>query len=65
MARKNDFSEDYSSLTPKEKDFLTAFRNSTPERQETVKRILELFHNGEDQEAYTLLADTFANDFTN
>ena len=60
-----DKSSPWDNLTPKEKEFLTAFRNSTPERQEIAERILKLFYDGKDQEAHTLLADTFARDFTN
>tara|TARA_B100001964_G_scaffold235658_1_gene296130 strand:+ start:242 stop:433 length:192 start_codon:yes stop_codon:yes gene_type:complete len=60
--KKNKYWDD---LTPEEKDFLKAYRNSPPERQEIVKRILELFHHGKDQEAFVLLADTFANDLKN
>ena len=60
--RKN---KDWDNLSPEEKDFLTAFRNSTPERQETAKQILKLFNDGKDQEAFIMLADTFANDLKN
>lgn len=55
----------WNNLTREEKDYLITYRNRTPERQETVKRILELFYNRKHQEAHTLLADTFANDLKN
>tara|TARA_B100000315_G_C14558239_1_gene579252 strand:- start:37 stop:231 length:195 start_codon:yes stop_codon:yes gene_type:complete len=45
----------WDDLSKKDKEFLTAFRNSTAERKKTVKRILELFYNEKDQEAHTCL----------
>tara|TARA_B100000315_G_C14558239_1_gene579254 strand:- start:1243 stop:1449 length:207 start_codon:yes stop_codon:yes gene_type:complete len=35
----------WDDLTPEEKKFLTAFRNSTSERQEIAERILKLFND--------------------
>ena len=66
MPKSNDKDPIYwNNLTPQEKEFLTAFRNSTPERQKIAERVLKLFHHGKDQEVHTLLAGTFAKDFVN
>lgn len=62
MSKPNDNELIYwDDITPEEREYLIAYKNTAPARQRVVKLIVELFYVGKNQEAMTLLA----NDSTN